>query len=344
MSSDPRLKNLLAKIREFERPSDGAAIFQLFNTFVPFVLCWAGAYVALPEHPFIATLFIVLTAGLLLRIFIIQHDCGHGSFHSSKRFMNAIGSFCGVMTGTPYSRWRRSHAIHHATAGNLDHRGFGDVTTYTVEEFKNFSLKDKLMYLIYRNPLGTVFVGPIIMFLFLHRFPWYFGEKDQRRSIHMTSLSMLLLFGTLCYFLDWRLVLLVHIPALWIASAAGGFMFYVQHQFEDAYWERAKQWDYLDACIQGSSQLEVPEIIHWFTGNISYHPVHHLAPKVPNYRLRECHAVLEQHVQVRHLKLREAWSTVWLALWDEAQNRMITFGELRRQMRAARQRPAAVEN
>lgn len=281
----------------------------------------AGYYLGLALAPF---------AGLLLlRLFIIQHDCGHGSFLKSRTSNDWTGRALGVLTFTPYDCWKRSHALHHASTGNLDARGFGDVDTWTVREFLNHGRLKRLFYRTYRHPLVLFGIGPAYLFLLRHRLPIGLTRQGSKYwvSAMMTNLATGAILVALVYFFGWATTLLAVLPALLIAASVGVWLFYIQHQFEAAHWDTRSNWTFHEAALFGSSHLDLPQPLRWFTGNIGVHHVHHLASRVPFYRLLD---VLSAHPELRDLNrfsMFQSWKPVWLSLWDEDTRRLVSFRE-----------------
>jgi omega-6 fatty acid desaturase (delta-12 desaturase) len=294
------------------------------------------AYWAMGRMWWLTVLLLFPIAGLLVRTFIIMHDCGHGSFLPWPKVNDAIGFVTGVLTFTPYAQWRREHALHHASSGDLDRRGYGDVTTLTVAEYEALSRFERIKYRLYRHPLVMFGIGPLHMMV-LQRFrtPGVATGKQQLWNVWLTNVALiaLIVLGIVAW--GWQSVVLLYVPAYYLAAVSGIWLFYVQHQFEEAYWERGKQWDYATAAITGSSHLRLPAVLNWFTGSIGLHHVHHLGPKIPNYRLKRAHEENPIFQEAPELTLRTAFRTLRLTLWDEGQQRMIGFRELRKQRSAA---------
>lgn len=296
------------------------------------------AYKLMAVAMWAAVLMIVPIVGLQLRTFIIMHDCAHGSFLPWSRGNDAIGFITGVLTFTPFAQWRREHAIHHASAGDLDHRGFGDITTLTVGEYEKLSRFGKLKYRLYRHPAVLFGIGPLhLMVLQRFRLNGPATAAKQQWNIWMTNIAMVGLATIFGLTVGWLPVLLLYVFAFYISGAVGIWLFYVQHQFEEAYWERNQEWDYASAAITGSSYLRLPGILNWFTGHIGLHHVHHLGPKIPNYRLQRAHEENPIFQAAPVITMGTAWRTLRLTLWDEANKRMIGFREYRElyAMRAA---------
>jgi omega-6 fatty acid desaturase (delta-12 desaturase) len=272
----------------------------------------------------------IVAAGFLIRTFIIMHDCGHGSFFRSRRANDVVGFITGVLTLTPYVQWRRDHAIHHATSGHLDERGFGDISTLTVREYLNLTRWRRFCYRVYRNPLILLGVGPIALIV-RHRVhnPKSAGRKEIV-NVHATNLAILVLFTLASLVVGPWKVLSLYGPAMFLAAAAGIWLFYVQHQFEDTYWAEAGEWDYTVAAVEGSSFYRLPRVLDWITGSIGFHHVHHLSPRIPNYNLRRCHDENPLFQQARVLTMWESAKTFSLKVFDEERKRLIGWRELRR--------------
>jgi omega-6 fatty acid desaturase (delta-12 desaturase) len=267
--------------------------------------------------------------GFLIRTYIVFHDCAHGSFLRSKRANAALGAALGVLVWLPFQRWRREHAVHHATAGDLDRRGIGDVWTLTVAEYRARTLWGRLGYRAFRNPFVMFGLGWLLILVLKPRVVSRSAPRRIRTSVIGTNLALLLLVGGLCLLLGWRTYLVLQAPALLVTGAVGIWLFYVQHQFEGTYWETNGKWSYEDAAVQGSSYLALPRILQFFTGNIGLHHVHHLSVRIPNYHLQSAHDEASGLQAVPALKLGEALRAVRLKLWDEEQGRLVTFRNAR---------------
>jgi omega-6 fatty acid desaturase (delta-12 desaturase) len=263
----------------------------------------------------------------MVRIFIIQHDCGHGSFFKSRKANNYLGSICGVLTLTPYYYWRKTHAIHHATTGNLTERGLSDIYTMTVKEYLQQPLWRRIAYRLYRHPLIMFVFTPSFLFLVLYRFyhPNSKSWKRERASVLETDLAILAVVIALGLTLGFKPFLLVQLPIIILAATFGTWLFFVQHQFEDTYWAKEGEWDYTQAALHGSSYYKLPRVLQWFTGNIGFHHIHHLSPRIPNYLLQKCHEENPVLQQVVVLTLWSSIKTIFLSLWDEDQGRLVSF-------------------
>ena len=280
---------------------------------------------------FLTLAMAVPTAGFLTRLFMIQHDCGHGSFFHSRRAASIVGHWIGTLTLLPYDYWRRTHAHHHAHSGDLDLRGFGDVATLTVDEYLSRSWSGRLAYRIYRHPIVLFGIGALWHFVVKQRCPWEVPRSWTQawRSIWLTNLSIALLVSLMVVMVGWRSFILVQTPIIVITCAVGVWLFYVQHQFENTYWERKPSWDFYDAALLGSSHLVLPAPLQWITASIGIHHVHHLSPRIPNYRLQDC---LDSHADLTaatKLTIRDTWRLTRLHLWDAERGRLIGFRELR---------------
>jgi len=315
----------------YKKSHRGKSLFQLITTSVLFVAGWVAMLYSLEVGYWLTLLLALPTAGLLTRLFIIQHDCGHGSFFRSSRANHAVGSVIGVLMMIPYHYWRRTHAIHHASAGDLDHREFGDISTLTVDEYLALSRWGRLGYRLYRNIFFLVLVGPIYQFVFKHRLPldtpraW----RKEWASILWTNVALVALVVTLGQTIGYGTLVLVHLPVLMLSGGFGLWLFYVQHQFEDTYWRNHPEWDIHRAALEGSSFFDLPPVLHWFTGNIGYHHIHHLSSRIPNYSLKRCLEENPELQKVTRFTLWESLRCARLKLWDEREKRLIGFSDLR---------------
>jgi omega-6 fatty acid desaturase (delta-12 desaturase) len=269
------------------------------------------------------------TAGFLVRTFIVFHDCTHGSFLRSKRANARLGTMLGLLTFSTFACWRHAHMIHHATAGDLDRRGVGDIPTITVAEYRARSWRARLIYRLLRNPFVMFGLGPIVTLLVQPRVVPRLARGRIKRSVRATNLALVALVGVLCWLIGWQSYLLVQLPTIMFAGATGIWLFYVQHQFEEVYWENAEQWSYADAALRGSSYLKLPKVLQFFTGNIGLHHVHHLSARIPNYNLQRAHDENPMFHGVPTLSLMDGMRAVSLKLYDEERGRMVTFAQAR---------------
>jgi omega-6 fatty acid desaturase (delta-12 desaturase) len=315
----------------YSTPNHVRSVAELTITALPLVTLWTAAWFTFSLGYAWASLPIAIpAAGFLVRLFMIQHDCGHGTFFAGRLANDWVGRVIGVLTLTPYDCWRRTHAIHHATSGNLDRRGIGDVDTLTVREYRALSWWGRLKYRLYRHPLIMFGVGPAYLFLLQHRIPVGLMRNGWLpwASTMATNLAITLVVATLAWFIGIKAFLLVHLPIMLLAATAGVWLFYVQHQFEYTTWERDKRWNLHQAALHGSSHYDLPAPLRWFTANIGIHHVHHLCSRIPFYRLPR---VLRDHPEllgVGHITLLQSFRCVRLVLWDEAQCRLVSFREI----------------
>ena len=316
-------------VARYKHPSRVKSCWQIANTFLPFFGCWYLMYLSYSWSYWLTLLLSIPTAGLLVRIFIIQHDCGHHSFFKSHRANDVLGFLCGVLTMTPYHFWRRTHARHHVTSGNLDHRGHGDVATWTVKEYQSKSRWGRLGYRLYRNPLVTFFLGASYMFMVQQRFTRGIPStwRRERISIYATNLAIVAVLATAWATIGLTTYLAIQMPVFVLGAAAGSWMFFIQHQFEDAYWEPQETWDFTKSALEGSSYYRLPAVLQWFSGNIGYHHIHHLNSRIPNYNLPACYDEEPEFQKAPTLGIRESLRCAALKLWDEDEQRMVTFAD-----------------
>lgn len=322
-------RQLLRDVAVFAKPVVSRSIFELAVTAVPFLLLWGAIWAAVAVGYWLGLLLAFPAGGLLLRLFVIQHDCGHGSLFRRRATNDWVGRTLSVLTLTPYDFWRRSHSLHHATSGNLGKRGTGDVDTLTVAEYQDRTPGQRFLYRLYRNPLILFTVGPAYLFLLHQRLPVGFMKRGWRPWLSTIGTNAAI--ATVAALVIWQIgfvqFLAVHLPITIVAATAGVWLFYVQHQFEDTVWEDDAEWSFHEAALHGSSNYDLPLILRWFTGNIGIHHVHHLSSRIPFYRLPE---VLRSHPElagVSRLTLGQSLATVRLGLWDERKRRLLPFSE-----------------
>ncbi len=333
-------KNLTEYCHSFKGADVRRALFQVLTTTALFFTALGAMFFSLEHQAYwLYALLLLPTAGCLIRLFIIQHDCGHGSFFHGKAANNLTGRLISILTFIPYDLWRRAHNMHHAGSGNLDRRGAGDVDTLTVREYQALSEKNKFLYRLYRNPLVLLLFGPPVYFIIMLRFPPMqkvpFSQNyhplpvaGSWRSTMSLNALLVAFYGTLGLLVGWNFVLAVYLPVVVITGLIGQWLFFIQHQYENAYWQGGKNWNYAQAAIQGSSYYALPRVLQWFTGNIGFHHIHHLCPAIPNYRLQECFDGNKDLANISRLTFTESLKCIWLALWDEDRQKMIRFKDL----------------
>ena len=328
----PRRSSIAQLLARYRGPRLAASLYQLLVTLGLWALMWPIMWWSL-DVGYWLTLLLALPAALFsVRLFILQHDCGHGSFFRSRAANESVGFVLGMLTMTPYHCWRREHATHHAGNGNLDHRGIGDINTMTVNEYAAMSWWGCLKYRLYRHPLVLFGIGPFFHFVIRQRFTFSLPKswRRERLSIHVTNLVVFTVMAALVWALDWRSVVLVYLPVMAMATSIGVWLFYVQHQFSPTYWEHNDEWDYHSAAIDGSSYYHLPWLLRWLTANIGFHHIHHLDSRVPNYRLPK---IYRDHAELRTTHRLSLWSSLrcpLLKLWDENQRRLVSFREASR--------------
>jgi omega-6 fatty acid desaturase (delta-12 desaturase) len=313
----------------YTEPRLGRSLIDLATAVVPYLALSALMFVTLHVSYLLTLVVAVPTAGFLLRTYILFHDCAHGSLLPSKRANQWLGTTLGLLVYTAFASWRHTHAVHHATSGDLDRRGTGDVLTLTVAEYRARSWRSRLGYRLFRNPAVMFGLGPIFALVIQPRLVSRHERTRIQRGVMITNLVLGVLVGTICWFLGWREYLLVQMPTALIAGATGVWLFYVQHQFEDAYWQSADEWSYADAALRGSSYLKLPKVLQFFTGNIGLHHVHHLSARIPNYNLQRAHDENPIFHDVPTISLWDGLKAVRLKLWDEERGRLVTFAQAR---------------
>lgn len=334
-SSSPSWKEVVAR---YQNASLTRGIWQIINTLVPYAALWTLMYFTLHISWWLTAPLAVLAGAFLVRVFILFHDCGHGSFFKSPRANHVLGAITGLLTFTPYYHWRWDHALHHASAGDLDRRGSGDVWTLTVQEYLESSRWKRFAYRLARNPIILFLIAPLFLFLIKYRFVFPGAGKKERRSVHWTNLGLLGLIAALSLIFGWQAYLFIQLIVVGVAASAGVWLFYVQHQFEGVYWERTERWDYTTAALQGSSFYKLPKLLQWFSGNIGFHHIHHLSPRIPNYHLEKCHNAEPLFQSVKPVTLWSSFKSFTFRLWDEQERKLVGYGHLRLRRRR-RQHP-----
>ena len=326
-------------IQRYARSSPGKGIWQIVDTLIPYALLWAIAiYLFHNNHPLWLCLIPVLVAApFLVRIFVIFHDCCHSSFFSAKWANQLTGYISGILVYTPYQDWRQAHLRHHATAGNLDKRGVGDIWTLTVEEYLAAPKTKRIIYRIFRNPFFLFGCGPSFVFIILQRFSQKGIRHKGRLSVYITNLGILVLILLGGATIGYKTYLLIQLPITIIAATLGLWLFYVQHQYEEVYWARDEVRDSLKAAMEGSSYYKLPKVAQWFTGNIGLHHIHHLNPSIPNYNLQACHDEIQKLQNIPQIGVRKSLKSLRIHLWDEETRKLISFKAMKLIRKARRQ-------
>jgi omega-6 fatty acid desaturase (delta-12 desaturase) len=337
-TSEGQASNAVCKkiVAKYTRPSTPRAVWQMVNTFGPYLLLWCLMYWCRSVSWWLLPPLAILAAGFLVRIFIIFHDCGHGSYFRSRTANNVVGFITGVLTFTPYYQWRWEHAIHHATSGHLDKRGVGDIWTLTVQEYLESSRGRRFAYRLARNPVILFLIAPLFIFLVRQRFPSAAASKRERDSVLWMNIALSGMVIGLAAIFGLKAYLLIQLIVLAVAGGAGFWLFYVQHQFEGVYWERGDNWDYTAAALQGSSFYKLPKVLQWFSGNIGYHHIHHLSSRIPNYNLERCHKADPIFQKVKPVTFFASFKSLNFRLWDEQRNELIGYGRLKQLRKLAR--------
>lgn len=323
-------------VATYQQSSTPRALWQIINTLVPFGALWFLMYLACAVSWWLVVPLAILAGAFLVRIFIIFHDCGHGSFFKWRWANDLTGFLTGILTFTPYYHWRWEHNVHHATSGHLDKRGVGDIWTMTVQEYLEASRWKKFAYRLARNPFVLFGLAPLYLFLFRQRFASPQASPRERHSVWAMNIAILgmavslsLVFGVVNY-------LIIQFIILMVAGSAGVWLFYVQHQFEGAYWERGEDWDYTRAALEGSSFYKLPKILQWFSGNIGFHHIHHLSARIPNYNLERCHRAHPLFQSIKPVTLCGSFKSLTFRLWDEPRRKLVSFRHLRQIQRGQR--------
>jgi len=322
----PSAADWRAAVAGFQQADTRRSVWQLVNSLVPYFALLFLMYLSLSVSYWLTLALAVLASGFMVRVFIIFHDAGHGSFFNSQRANDVTGIITGIITFTPFYAWRHSHAIHHATSGDLDRRGVGDVWTMTVDEYLVAPWWKRAAYRFFRFPLVTMGLGPLFMFLISHRFYDVSSTgAREKHSVVYTNLTLLAIIAVAALTIGLDKYILIQLPIVWIGGVAGVWMFYVQHQFEGMVWEHHDKWNYVTAALQGSSFYKLPKVLQWFTGNIGFHHIHHLSPRIPNYNLEPCHNSSPLFQTVKPVTLRSSLKSLKLRLWDERTHRLVGF-------------------
>lgn len=335
MTSNP-LNELKKSVAPFEKTDYKSSIRQIFNTLIPLAALWVAAYASLSISFWLSLPFAIAASGFVVRTFILFHDCCHQSFFKSRRANDILGTLTGVLTLVPYQQWKHSHSVHHATSSNLDKRGVGDIWILTVDEYLASNVWRRMAYRIYRNPLVMFGLGPVFVFLIQYRFNRKAARRKERINTYVTNVSIVALYALLIWAIGWQAFVLVQGPVFFVSGLLGIWLFYVQHQFEDSYFEKEDEWSYVKAAVDGSSYYKLPKPLQWITGNIGFHHVHHLSPKVPNYNLEKAHDAVLPLQKATTITVGASFKALRFRLWDERKKAFVGFREIKRARRELR--------
>ncbi|MBC5635446.1 fatty acid desaturase [Ornithinibacillus sp. BX22] len=332
--SKEKQAQLRKSVTPYAKSNTKTSIIQILNTIIPFILLWFLAYQSLSISIWLTIALSIIAAGFVVRTFIIFHDCTHMSFFKNKKANRIVGTITGIITHFAFEKWKWSHSIHHATSSNLDKRGIGDVWVMTVDEYVEASTWKRIVYRLYRNPIVMFGLGPLYLFLISNRFNRKGAKRKERFNTYLINLFIAAIYALLIWAIGWQAFLIIQVPILFIAGAAGIWLFYVQHQFEDSYFENEEEWDYVKAAVDGSSYYKLPKIIEWLTGSIGYHHVHHLSPRVPNYNLEKAHESTPPLQKATTITLATSLKSIHFRLYDEASKTFVSFKEIKDQVKA----------
>ncbi|MCD5325665.1 MULTISPECIES: fatty acid desaturase [Pontibacillus] len=337
MDHKKQQQELKKSVAAFAKPDTNAGIKQIINTFVPFIIVWYLAYLSLSISVWAAIPLAMVAGGFVIRIFIIFHDCTHQSFLKNKKANRIIGTIAGIITLFPFEKWKRDHNIHHATSGNLDKRGTGDIWVLTIEEYKEASFKERLAYRLYRNPLVMFGLGPLYLFLISNRFNRKGAKKKERMNTYVTNVAIVILYSVMIWAIGWQAFLIINLPILYVSGFLGIWLFYVQHQFEDSYYEEDSEWDFVRAAVDGSSYYKLPKVLQWISGNIGFHHVHHLSPRVPNYNLEKAHDATPPLEHATTITLKTSLESIRFRLYDTENKGFVSFREAKSRIKEAKE-------
>ncbi|KXH80737.1 fatty acid desaturase [Sporosarcina sp. HYO08] len=327
--SKEKTKQLHKDVAPFAKSDLKKSIRQMINTILPFLLLWFLAYQSLSISIWLTLGIAVVAAGFVVRTFIIFHDCTHGSFFKNKKANDTVGTITGVLTLFAYEKWKREHSIHHATSSNLDKRGVGDIWVMTIDEYVAASKWQRFMYRCYRNPLVMFGLGPLYLVLISSRFNRKDARKKERNNTYLTNVILAVLYTGVIFLVGWQAFLIVHGTIMFVAGLLGIWLFYIQHTFEDSYFEEESEWDYVKAAVEGSSYYKLPRVLQWVTGNIGFHHVHHLAPRVPNYNLEMAHESTPPLHQATTITMKTSLESLRYRLYDPANKTFVAFKEVK---------------
>lgn len=332
MERSEKKPSWIAQLKNYEKPVTWRAIWQLANTLIPYlgivVLMYLSVRAGYPA--WVTILLAIPAAGFMVRLFVLFHDCSHGSFFKSQKANRIVGHILGILAFTAYGSWQHGHGVHHSTAGNLDRRTIGEVWTLTAQEYVDSPWYTRLAYRIYRNPVFMFGVAPLLLFVLVQRKPHKLDNKRQRRSVWITNAAIAGIVLLASVTIGLGTYLLIQLSIMYFAGMAGIWLFYVQHQFDPGYWKREEEWHTVDAAMEGSSYYKLPKLFQWFSANIGLHHVHHLRPRIPNYNLQRCLDAIPELRLKDHLTVKESFRSVKMNLWDEVNDRLISFRTLRK--------------
>ncbi|UFT99648.1 fatty acid desaturase [Radiobacillus kanasensis] len=334
--SKQKQAELRKNVAPYAQSNTKASVIQVLNTIPPFFIIWFLAYQSLSISIWLTLALSIIAAGFVVRIFIIFHDCTHQSFFKDKKANRILGTVTGIITHFAFEKWKRSHSIHHATSSNLDKRGTGDVWVMTLDEYIEASFWGRLKYRLYRNPLVMFGLGPLYLFLISNRFNRKGANKKERWNTYLINGVIALSYAVLIYLIGWFPFVLIQGTILFVSGALGIWLFYVQHQFEDSYFENEDEWDYVKAAVDGSSYYKLPKVMQWLTGSIGFHHVHHLAPRVPNYHLEKAHESTPPLQQATTITLVSSLKSIRFRLYDEKSKTFLSFKEAKREIAKSR--------
>ena len=323
--------DLIQSISKYAQPDYRKAFWQITNTFAPYIVLWAlMIFSVLHSFPYWITLLLsIVASGFLVRIFILFHDCSHSAFFPSRRGNRILGYIAGIMTFTPFEDWQRTHVIHHSASGDLDRRGVGDIWTLTVDEYLSASRLKRFAYRFFRNPLFLFTIIPFVLFLILQRFSSQGARKRERHSVIFTNVAIVAIITLMSLTLGFKNYLIIQLPIIMMAASTGMWLFYVQHQYEDVYWKRHESWDVTRAGLEGSSYYKLPKALQWIVGNIGLHHIHHVKANIPNYNLQRCYNEVLALQAAMPLTFRKSLKSLWLNLWDEQRQKLVSFRSIR---------------
>lgn len=333
-----KTKKLRKDVAPFAKSETRTSVFQMINTMIPLLVIWGLGYYVVQFSPWLTVLCSVVASGFVVRTFIIFHDCTHGSFFKSKKANAIVGNIAAVLTSFPYEKWKREHTIHHATSSNLDKRGIGDIDMLTVDEYLEKSKLSRLGYRLYRNPLVMFGLGPLFMVLVLNRINRHDAKMKERINTHINTLIIVAICAVLISTAGWTTFLLVHAVTLFLAGSMGIWLFYIQHTYEDSYFEYDNEWDYVKAAVEGSSYYKLPKLLQWITGNIGFHHVHHLAPRIPNYRLEDAHESVLPLQRATTITLKTSLESIRYKLYDPERKKFVSFKEVEEKISSGRRK------